>query len=228
MKAKLFVMVGLVAVSDAAERLGISVRQVQHLVARGDLQPVARGLVDESSVERFLAVRSGSHTRAWSNETAWTAVALLSGARDSWIGASQRSRLKQRLGRISSSELVERARERARVTRYAAHSSAGRYLLGEVVHTREAEGRLGLSATDVVDGYVATADVRKLVARHGLSRDDAGRVTLRATSMDLDVVRDLAGRDVVLAALDLAESLDVRERRAGLDGLDSALEDFRA
>jgi len=39
--------------------------------------------------------------------------------------------------------------------------------------------------------------------------DDAGRVTLRATSMDLDVVRDMS------------------KRGAGLDALDAALEAFR-
>jgi len=44
----------------------------------------------------------------------------------------------------------------------------------------------------------------------------------------LDLVRDLAGRRAVLAALDLAESLNVRERRAGLLALDQALEDFRS
>jgi hypothetical protein len=221
-------MVGLVSVSDAAEKLGVSVRQVQHLVARGDLHRVARGLVDETSIERYVAVRSRSRARAWSSETAWTAVALLSGARPGWIGASQSSRLRQRLGRISSTDLVERTRGRARVTRYAAHSSVGRYLLGEVVHTRRAESRLGLASTDAVDGYVAAAAVPRLVAQHGLRRDDAGRVTLRATSMSLEDVRSLAERGVVLAALDLAESLDVRERRAGLDALDRALEEFRA
>lgn len=46
--------------------------------------------------------------------------------------------------------------------------------------------------------------------------------------MDLAIVRELAQRSVVLAALDLAESLDVRERRAGLDALDRGLGEFVA
>jgi hypothetical protein len=45
--------------------------------------------------------------------------------------------------------------------------------------------------------------------------------------MDLEIICDLAQRSVVLAAIDLAESLDLRERRAGLDALDRALESFR-
>lgn len=49
----------MLAVSEAAERLGVSTRQVQHLVARGELRSLARGVVDETSVERLLAVRRG-------------------------------------------------------------------------------------------------------------------------------------------------------------------------
>lgn len=128
---------------------------------------------------------------------------------------------------MSAAVLVERARERADVTRYAAHSSTGQYLLAELVYAADVAGRLGLARTNNIDGYLAVGDVLGLVSRHGLIRDDEGGVTLRATSMDLDVVRDLSKRSVVLAALDLAESLDVRERRAGLDALDHALESFR-
>jgi len=217
----------LLAVSEAAERLGVSTRQVQHLVARGELRSLARGVIDETSVERLLAVRRGSHARAWSEATAWGAVALLSGGDAYWMGESQRSRLKARLRALSAAELIERTRERAGVTHYAAHASTGERLRDELVHTSDKAGELGLAATNAVDGYLAASDVAGVVARHGLIRDDDGRVALRATAMDLDVVRDLAQRGTVLAALDLAESLDIRERRAGVDELDRALEEFR-
>jgi hypothetical protein len=100
--------------------------------------------------------------------------------------------------------------------------------LAELVYPANVAGRLGLADTNNIDVYLAADDVAGVVSRHGLIRDDEGRVTLRATTMDLDLVRDLSGRGAVLAALDLAESLDVRERRAGLDALDRALEAFRA
>jgi hypothetical protein len=219
--------VSLLGVSAAAERLGVSARQVQHLVARGDLRQVARGVVDETSVERLLAVRGDSHERAWSEATAWGAVALLAGADADWMGARQRTRLRARLRAIAGAGLVERTRGRADVTRYRAHSSAGRYLRDELIHSVNVAGRLGLADANNIDGYLAADDVAGVVARHGLIRDDEGRVTLRATTMDLDLVRDLADRGDVLAALDLAESLDVRERRAGLDALDQALDTFR-
>ena len=217
----------LLAVSEAAERLGVSTRQIQHLVARGELRSLARGVVDETSVERLLAVRRGSHTRAWAELTAWGAVALLSGREAGWLGESQRSRLRGRLRALGADEMVERARGRARVSRYSAHRTTGERLRKQLVDTSSAAERLGLTATNAIDGYLATTDLKAVVARHGLIRDDQGGVTLRATSADLGIVRDLAGGSVVLAALDLAESLDIRERRAGIDALNHALGEFR-
>ncbi len=113
------------------------------------------------------------------------------------------------------------------MTRYVAHRRTGERLRLEVVDTSPAAARLGLAATNAIDGYLDTTALNAVVARHGLIRDDVGSVTLRATSIELDVVRDLMESSDVLAALDLAESLDVRECRAGLDALDRALGEFR-
>lgn len=217
----------LVAVSEAADRLGVSTRRVQHLVALGELRQPARGVIDEASVERLVAVRQGSHRRAWSEATAWGAVALLSGERAEWLGSAQRSRLRARLRNLGGAELVERARERADVTRYRAHVATERRLREILVHAADAARRLGLADNSGIDGYLAADDVAGTIRTHGLMPDDDGAVTLRATTMDLSVVEHLARRSVVLAALDLAESLDVRERRVGLDALDRALDDFR-
>jgi hypothetical protein len=225
-KAKLSVMT-VVTISSAAQRLGVSVRQVQYLVAQGALQQVARGVIDESSVERHVAVRGGSHRRAWSEATAWSAVSLLSGGDAEQLAESQRSRLKNRLRHLRAAELAERARGRALVTRYRGHSSANQYLRSELVSATEPAGRFGLAEATGIDGYLGVEDLDKVVSRHGLIRDDDGRVTLRATTLDLDVVRDLVERSVVLGAVDLAESLDIRERRVGLDAIDRALTAFR-
>lgn len=217
----------LLGVSEAAERLGVSVRQVQHLVRSGDLVHVARGIVDETSVDRLIAVRGGSQRRAWSEATAWGAVAILTGADADWMGPRQRSRLRARLRELSALELVERARDRAVVAHYRAHSSAGTYLLADLVSSVEVSARFGLADTTRIDGYLKINDVADLVSRHGMTRDEDGRVTLRATKIDLSLVRDLSSRGVVLGSLDLAESLDLRERRAGTQALERVLEDFR-
>lgn len=217
----------LMGVSAAAGRLGVSTRQVQHLVARGELRQLARGIIDGTSVERHLAVRGDSHGRAWSEATAWAAVALLSGGEAGWLGASQRSRLRARLGVLSATDLVERTRRRATVKRFRAHSAARQRLLGVLVYPTDVADRLGLADTNAIDGYLAADDVAAVVNIHGLIPDEDGRVTLRATGIDLDAVRDASRRGVVLAGLDLAESLDARERSVGLDALTRALEGFR-
>jgi hypothetical protein len=217
----------LLAVAEAAERLGVTTRQVQYLVARGQVRMLARGVVDPVSVDRLLAVRGGSVRRAWSERTAWGAVALLSGVVPFWMGESQRSRLKGRVRGLQALDLVERARERASVTRYVGHRSAAARVAVEVISTSDAAARLGLTDAISVDGYLALDELEAVVERHALARDDDGRFVLRATAFDLETIRELAITSTALAALDLAESLDARERQTGLDALAVALDRFR-
>ena len=141
------------------------------------------------------------------------------------MGESQRSRLKGRLRAVSAAELVGLARGRAETNWYAGHASTAVRLRVDVIDTTAAATRLGLTETSAVDGYVGAESLDELVTRHGLIRDDGGNYTLRATTMDLAVVKELA-QGTVLAALDLAESLDVRERQVGLAALDDALARF--
>ncbi|MFC5994487.1 hypothetical protein ACFQE5_09720 [Pseudonocardia hispaniensis] len=215
-------------VADAAERLGVTTRQVQHLAARGDIQTVARGLVDATSVARHLAVHATVHRRAWAEMTAWAAVALLSGVAPEWLGASQVSRLRGRLRSLTAAQLVERARNRARVTRYVGHSRAGDRVAAELVAASRASASLGLADMSGVDGYLPVGDVAGLIRRHGLKRDEEGHVILRATSAAIELVEDLAQAGPILAALDLAESLDAREREIGRRVLDAGLGQLRA
>ena len=214
-------------VSEAAERLGVTPRQVQHLVARGDLSSVARGFVDASSVDRLIAIRRGGRARAWSEATAWGAVALLAGVEATWVGESQRSRLRAQLRELSAEQVVARTRNRAIARRYAGHPSAASRVRDAAVSTHLAARRLGLADVNAVDAYVGTDEVDESARTYGLVLDSSGTFTLRAPSMAMDVVRELIENGVVVAALDLAESLDVRERSAGTKGLEDALDAFR-
>lgn len=215
-----------VGVTDAARRLGVTTRQVQHLAAQGDLRFVARGLVDRTSLDRYLAARQGSRYRAWSETTTWGAIAILTGRNAHWLGQTQRSRLKTRLRRLTAVELVGRARDRAQVHYYRGHSRTADRLRRDIVDTSSSSTALGLAGTDHVDGYVHADELDRVTRRHALVEAADGQYTLRATTMDLAIVRDLNDAGTVLAALDLAESLDVRERQAGLNALDAALRQF--
>lgn len=218
---------GLLTVAEAAERLGLTIRRVQHLVADGTVRSLARGVIDETSIDRYLASHAGFRWRPWSEATAWGAIALLSDRDAAWMGHSQRSRLRGRLRVLSAGEFAGHARGRAVAWQYTGHLSTAGRLRTQVVDTSSAAVALGLTTTTAVDGYVATGALGALVARHGLIRDDAGPFTLRTTDMPLDIVTDLAHAGPVLAALDLAEALNVRERRIGIAALTGALERFR-
>lgn len=213
--------------AEAADRLGVSTRQIQHLVARGDLSQVARGFVDAASVDRLLAVRQGSRRRAWSEETAWGAIALLSGMDAVWLGESQRSRLRKRLREMTVEELVAQCRNRAVTRRYAGHPSAVGRVRAATLSTHIAGRRLGLADAAGVDAYVAADRLDEVVESHALVLDAAGSFTLRSPSMDIELVAQLITETDVVAGLDLAESLEVRERSAGKKALEAALEALR-
>ena len=213
-----------IVVSDAARQLGVSTRQVQYLVACGDLGRVARGFIDRTSLERHIAARQGARHRAWSQNTAWAVVAILSDLPAPWLGPTQRSRLKNALRRVTGIELIARSRGRAQVHQYHGHSRTADQLRHQLVDTSRAAAALGLTeAPDRVDGYIAADDLNDIVARHALIEEADGAYTLRATAMDLAIVRALSANTPVLAALDLAESLDIRERQIGLCFLDDRL-----
>lgn len=218
-----------VSVSEAALLLGVSERRVQQMATSGDLTFTARGLVNRTSIDHHLATRQGSRTRAWSTETAWAAVALLCGVEVDWLGTVQKSRLRSSLRATDGQALVSRARNRARIHRYAGHSSTAARLRNEIVVVHLAS-ELGIAGDDgQFDGYVATDSLADLVMRHGLIEDTRGHYALRATDFDLNDIAAIAGAgDIpVLAALDSAESLDARERGVALEALEQALAQLR-
>lgn len=211
---------------EAARRLDLSERQVERLVRAGELLKVHRGLVDETSLALHQA-RIRRRGRGWDEATAWAAIAMLTGERADWLGQTQRSRLKRMLKQLSAEDVVARARNRAHVHRFGGLDSAIRRATSEIIDAHANDAALGLTASDRVDGYVAAANLPGLVRRLRLHEDLDGRLTLRATAFDTDVVRSLAGHGHVVAAIDLAESTDPRERGAGRDALAAALDGLR-
>lgn len=216
---------------DAARRLGLTVRRVQQMLDAGDFTRMARGLVDAASVDRYAATGTGGRTRVWAENTAWGAVALLSGLQPTWLGSAQASRLRTALrSETNAVDLVARVRDRAVVRTFAGHSAARDRLTRTVISTDVAA--LGLvdagSTTDDTDGYIAAGELEETVRRLGLVDDPNGKITLRATSFDIRIVRDLArSTTAVLAAIDAVTSLDPRERGVGERVLSEALARYR-
>lgn len=222
-------------VGDAARRLGVTRQHVNVLASRGVLTRVARGLVDRTSVDLYVASHSGGRTRAWAEHTAWGAIGLLSGDGAEWLGQVQRSRLRAALRAASGPidegvdgalrDLVARMRDRATVNTYGGHRSAHARVRDHLVVTSRV--RLGLADDEsVVDGYLHVRALEDVVRRYHLRADPTGGITLRVTGFDMAIVERLATSDRVLAAVDAATSLDPRERGRGEQVLAEALARF--
>ena len=211
---------------EAARRLGLSTRQVRKLVVAGEIKEAARGVLDATSLDRYAAIdRTG--TQAWAPETAWAAVALLAGSDAPWLGRDQTSRLRRRLRDITPAQLVERTRHRATVIRYSAHRSVLPRIGAQLARPRREALGLATTLDESTDGYLAATSLDQIVRANALREDVDGNLTLRTTAVDIDVAATLVATDV-LAALDLAASLDSRERHAGLTHLRSVLDGLRS
>jgi len=225
---------------DVARLIGVGQRRVQQMLDDGVLVRVARGLVDATSLDRYLAAHPHSRTRAWAEHTAWAAIALLSGVHASWLGQTQASRLRATLRTITApGDFVARARDRAVVRVYSGHPSAVNRMLSDMVTVDSTGLGLGgivlsgagtLSAGGPVqnaDGYFPADRLDSTVQFLGLQEDPGGIVTVRATGFDIGVVADLAADGVVLAALDAATSVDPRARDVGERALVDVLDRYR-
>ena len=212
--------------AEAAQLLGVSSRQVARLVATGDLtqvRTVGRALlIDATSVHR-LHNKGARQGRPWTDETTKAAIDILTDGHTGRLTQTERSRLRARLRRMSAQRFTQAMSRRAQIRRYRASSSFLDMLRREVTLTgssaidadRGVASRFGLAAAmrDTVDGYVDPATASRLVRQFHLVDDADGNVTLRVVEAR-PVGRHIA--DDATVALDLAESLDVRERSTAL------------
>lgn len=219
-----------VSTEEAAERLGVSRRQVQRLIAAGEL-PAQRTAGDAWLVDALALGALGrarpSRGRPWTEGTAWAALWWLSGLNAGWLGARTEARLREGLRRLDAAGLVVACRRRAMTHRYRASDSF-------VEALREAVVRSGTSAATAADFGLATDATRldgycdpkmhdDLVTRFHLTPDTRGNVTLRVVGGAPAGLLDRAAMPTAVVALDLAESLEVRERSAGLRVLEDLL-----
>jgi len=207
----------------AAQRLGVSQRQVQRLIEAGEL-PATRTAGDAWVVDA-LALNAMARTRPargrpWSPATAWAALWRLSGLEVDWLDRRTMRRLDDRLAPIDAEELVHATRRRAVVHRYRASESFLTDLDALVIRTGVRAMELSRFGMDQdlgrVDGYCTSVAADRLARDFHLIEDPQGSVTLRVVAMPTTIIE---GRDVMpvaVIAADVAESLEIRERSAGL------------
>jgi len=207
----------------AAERLGVSQRQVQRLIEAGEL-PATRTAGDAWVVDA-LAVNAMARTRPargrpWSPATAWAALWRVSGLEADWLDRRTMRRLDDRLASIDAEEFVHATRRRAVIRRYRASGSFLADLDALVIRTGVRAMELSRFGMDQdlarVDGYCTVEAGGTLIRDFHLIEDPQGNATLRVVAMPTTIIEAREVMPVAVIAADLAESLEVRERSAGL------------
>ena len=219
--------------SEAAELLGVSRQETRRLARAGDILVVERVgqamLLDAASVQR-AAAQSRIRGRLWEQHTTWAAIDLLNGGTGAWLSYAARSRLKAKLRHMSSKEFSYLASHRARAHTFRA---SGSYLAeiqqalvtSGVSDTQRTDADFALAASsDQVEGYTDAAGLAEITDAFDLVADTAGNVIVHEARFTDGLA---AGSSAALTALDLSDSLNVRERSAGLRVLDQLLADMR-
>lgn len=188
-------------------------------------------MIDDDAVDARarLAVRPG---RALVPATAWGALWELSGERAAWLSPTDRSRLRARLRRYDAEQLVAATRARAErrpVRVLPAYRAPVLAVEGVVISGLTAAAAVGadvISAGGEDEAYCSTATFARLRDDYALTDRGQANLILRVPRFDLP----LEGRERMpdaVVAVDLAESSDVRTRRAGLDLLTKSLDRTR-
>lgn len=216
---------------DAAERLGVSATRVRSLAENGSLKTVRYGrnlFVTETSVERYAGLdrRRG---RLFSPRIAFAALYMISGKNVDWLTSAERCRLRKRLRGVDSSRLITLCCKRAEVHDYWCHGSR-MDRVRERIRLSSASGDIcrtfNLMYTENLEGYVPRDQLADVIAEGRLIEKESYHPSIRLHVLDINLP-DSGDMPVGVCAADLAVSLDIREKYAGIEKLDSLLRRFR-
>lgn len=214
----------------AASRLGVSQRQVQRLIAAGELLAVRTAgdawMVDALAVNSMTRARP-ARGRPWSPGTAWAALWQVSRMDADWLDRRSARRLSDRLTSLDAESLLHATRRRAVIHHFRVSDSLVEELTAHVVRSGTCAMTTGVFGMDRdaarVDGYCEGGALAGLVRDFHLIDDPRGNVALRAAALRALSIGDRDEMPVAVVAADLAESLEVRERAAGIRVLESLL-----
>lgn len=213
--------IDLLAPSDAAAELGVSVRRVYDLISSGRLRAERIGhrlLVDRAAVDAWDRVRSPGG-QPFSPRRAWGLLLLADDEPAPWLDPVSRSKLRAILRDRSLRELRSRLERRAERHAFRAHPSDLARLVSEpgVMRSGASAARdvgVDLVASDFLDAYVPGRQFDRLVRRYRLRPSREPNVILRRLP---DVPFGWESRAVAPAAavaIDLAEESDPRSQEA--------------
>ncbi len=222
---------GYMTTSQAAEATGLTAHRIGCLARAGEIDAAKSGntlLVDAASLQSYAKANQG-RGRPMDARTAYGALWALSGIEAGWLTYAQARRLNARLRSASAEALSWQLRKRAQLQRYRASESFLDDVAESLALSGASSGLLGsfglLQAPGKVEGYIADDQIDNLVASCFLQKDPQGNVTIHAAPW----LPEGLGAEMPVAAVaaDLAQSLDTRERKAGLDMMRRLLDDYR-
>lgn len=248
----IFVNDTLLTREEAAAKLAVSTQRVSALCSNHLLTTYTFGsrkiLISLDSVNRYKQQNSKSG-RAYAPSSAFAALFILSGCEVSWINRQQKYRIEAYLRSISQQELVSRSKNRAKTIEYWCRKSRLAELSNHLIlsaATGNMHSQFQLTQTDKIEGYISSTKLEDLINKFHLKNKEDG-VDSSTINVKLRVIEDSKVFDfisqnvssrinedtqvtsaksfmpIAVCAADLAESLDVRERQAGLTKLSELL-----
>ena len=210
---------------QAAERLGVSTREVNRLIHNRSLRATKLGdrtsawLIDAGSLNEYGRIKKG-RGRSWNVATAWALLNELSGIEQT-LHPVMRLRISQRISTSTAEEIVRKVAARVKTRTFAADDRDATVrdltLTGESAADQIDVDLVGAGRT--VEGYVPDGDVEEFSRSHLLVEDPSGDVVIYDTART--VGHELP---VAVVAADLARSTNTRARAAGVRVLDSLRE----
>ncbi|BDR55195.1 hypothetical protein KIMH_13060 [Bombiscardovia apis] len=172
-------------------------------------------LFDAASVWSFKQYARKS-ARPYSPRIAMATLYLLSGQSAPWINRQEQYRLHKRLETVDAPTLVWQTRRRAQLHEYWVRDAFLEQVASEL-RISAASGELAenfeLVPTSVIEGYASVEQAKLLVERLRMKEGASpAKVRLRTAAYWPEGEGPMP---VAVRAVDLAESLNPRERRAG-------------
>ncbi|WP_427876928.1 helix-turn-helix domain-containing protein [Gardnerella sp. 2492-Sm] len=251
----IFVNDTLLTREEASAQLAVSTQRVSALCSNHLLTTYTFGsrkiLISLNSVNRYKQQNYKSG-RAYAPSLAFAALFMLSSCEVSWINRQQKYRIEAYLRSITPQELVNRSKNRAKTMEYWCRKSRlvelSKHLILSAA-TGNMRSQFQLTQSDKIEGYVSNNNLGDLINKFHLKNKEDGvdssiinvklrviedskvfdfisqNVSSRITE-DTQVTSAKSFMPIAVCAADLAESLDVRERQAGLNKLSELLTEY--
>lgn len=221
----------LFTVAETAVKLGISESRVRKLCEQGILDAQHEGRSIFIGARSIWAYKQSTRKsgRPFSESNALAALTMVSGIRPDWISPKTRYRIRNILMRVDAEELLALCRKRAEPHRYWCSESRLQEVLRNVrmsSGTGVLADEFGLVRVSDIEGYVSQDELDRLVKENRLREKwNRSNVLLHVTEHTLDPAD--GPMPIGVCAADLAESLAIREKYAGLEKLDALLRRFK-